>query len=69
MLMSQVKERSSLSCGSGRVKREVAFELILILWRALEKRLGKGCISDKRTSIGKSMELQDGFRLDSTLGV
>lgn len=42
--------------------------MILTLWRALGKRLGKGCISGRRTSIGKGMEVQDVLRLESKLG-
>lgn len=53
LLMSQMKERLTLSCGSERPRGRWHLSLILTLQRALGKRLGTGCISDRGTSIGK----------------
>lgn len=41
MLMSQVKERLSLSCASGRAKREVAFEFDLNTLEGFGEEVGK----------------------------
>lgn len=41
MLMSQAKERLSLSCGSERAKREVAFEFKLNTLEGFGEEVGK----------------------------
>lgn len=47
----------TLSCGSERAKREMAFEFDLNTSEGFGEEVGTGCISDRGTSIGKGMEI------------